>query len=180
MTKTCKNYPWQALQLTFSPQTVKNLWNPYFARQFFFFFFFQSGRDRHFIAEKADRSIGTIVPFATSNNSRRENETCWLLDVRNLTNPPDLVISSPNTKGSVIPQRAEWNWSSEDSANVSQGRTNVNIQSTPVEWAVKKGGGVLPAMQGSSPEFQQVLYVKSISAFLFGITSHRKMLSLSW
>ena len=37
---------------------------------------------------------------------------------------------------------------SEDSANVSQGRTNVNIQSTPVEWAVSKGGGALPAMQG--------------------------------
>ena len=29
----------------------------------------------------------------------------------------------------------------EDSANVSQGRTNVNIQSTPVEWAVRKGVG---------------------------------------
>ena len=43
------------------------------------------------------------------------------------------------TKGSVIPQ-AEWSWS-EDLANVSQGRTNVNIQSTPVEWAVRKGGG---------------------------------------
>ena len=27
-----------------------------------------------------------------------------------------------------------------DSANLSQGRTNVNIQSTPVEWAVRKGG----------------------------------------
>ena len=98
------------------------------------------------MAEKADGWNGTIVPFVTSDNSRRDNETCWLLDVRSLTNPPDSVISSPKTKGSVIPQ-AEWSWS-EDSANVSQGRTNVNIQSTPVEWALRKGGGALPAMQG--------------------------------
>ena len=93
------------------------------------------------MAEKADGSNGTIVPFVTSDDSRRDNETCWLFDVRSLTNPPDSVISSPMTKGSVIPQ-AEWS-SSEDSANVSQGRSNVNIQSTPVEWAVRKvrGGG---------------------------------------
>ena len=71
--------------------------------------------------------------------SRGDHETCWLLDVRSLTNLPDSVISSPKTKGSVIPQ-VEWSWY-EDSANVSQGRTNVNIQSTPVEWAVRKGGG---------------------------------------
>ena len=51
------------------------------------------------MAEKADRSNGTIVPFVTSNDSRPDNETFWLLDVRNLTNPPDLVISSPKTKG---------------------------------------------------------------------------------
>ena len=38
-----------------------------------------------------------------------------------LTNPPDSVISSPKTKGSVIPQ-AKCSWS-EDSANVSQSRT---------------------------------------------------------
>ena len=38
---------------------------------------------------------------------------------------------------------------SDDSANVSQGRTNVNLQTTPVEWAVRKGGeGGSPAMQG--------------------------------
>ena len=59
------------------------------------------------MAEKADGSNGTIVPFVTSNDSRRDNKTCWLLDVRNLTNLPDLVISSPKTKGSVMPQ-AEW------------------------------------------------------------------------
>ena len=35
----------------------------------------------------------------------------------------------------------------EDSAKVSQGRTHVNIQSPPMEWAVRKGGA-LPAMQG--------------------------------
>ena len=79
------------------------------------------------------------MPFVTSDDPGRAHETCWLLDVRSLTNPPDSVISSPKTKGSVIPQ-AEWS-SSEDSANVSQGRSNVNIQSTPVEWAVRKVGG---------------------------------------
>ena len=93
------------------------------------------------MAEKEDGSNGTIVPFVTSDDSRRDSETCWLLEVGSLTNPPDSVISSPKTKGSVINQ-AEWSWS-EDSANVSQGRTNVNIQSTPVEWAVRKGGGGL-------------------------------------
>ena len=91
------------------------------------------------MAEKEDGSNGTIVPFVTSDDPRRDSETCWLLEVGSLTNPPDSVISSPKTKGSVIPQ-AEWSWS-EDSAKVSQGRTNVNIQSTPVEWAVRKVGG---------------------------------------
>ena len=128
---------------------------------------------------------GLIGNFPTLHDSRRDNEMCWLLDVRSLTNPPDLVISSPKTKGSVIPQ-AEWSWS-EDSANVSQGRTNVNIQSTPVEWAVRKGGGThLPCkakqitLWGSSPEFQHVLYVQSISVFLFSITFHLIILPLSW
>ena len=100
------------------------------------------------MAEKADGSNGTIVPFVTSDDPRRAHETCWLLDVRSLTNPPDSVISSPKTKGSVIPQ-AECSWS-EDSANVSQGRTNVNIQSTPVEWAVRK-------VWGGAPLFRQPL-----------------------
>ena len=93
------------------------------------------------MAEKADGSNGTIMPFVTSDNSRRDNETCWPVDVRSLTNLPDSVISSPKTKGSVIPQ-AEWSLSSEDSANVLQVRINVNIQSIPVEWAVRKGGGL--------------------------------------
>ena len=106
----------------------------------------ESGRDRCPVAEKADGSNGTIVPFVTSDDSRRDSETCWLLEVGSLTNPPDLVILSPKTKGSVIPQ-AEWSCS-EDSANVSQGRSNVNIQSTPVEWAVRKRGGASPTMQG--------------------------------
>ena len=70
--------------------------------------------------------------------------------VTSVTNLPDSVISSPKTK-------AMWSWS-EDSANVSQGRTNVNIQSTPVEWAVRKvGGGGSPAMQG--------LYIYMVSVF---------------
>ena len=86
------------------------------------------------------------MPFVTSDDSRRDHETCWLHDVRSLTNPPDSVISSPKTKCSVIPQ-AEGSWS-EDSANVSEGRTNVNIQSTPVECALRKEGGASPAMQG--------------------------------
>ena len=55
------------------------------------------------MAEKADGSNGTIVPFVTSDDSRRDSET-WLLEVGSLTNPPDLVILSPKTKGSVIPQ----------------------------------------------------------------------------
>ena len=55
------------------------------------------------MAEKADGSNGTIVPFITSNDLRRDKETCWLLDVKSLTNPPDSVIFSPKTKGSVIP-----------------------------------------------------------------------------
>ena len=59
------------------------------------------------MAEKADRSNGTIVHFVTSDDSRCDNETCWLLDVRSLTNLPDSVILSPKTKGSVIPQ-AVW------------------------------------------------------------------------
>ena len=115
---------------------------------FFFIIFFilaERGSGRCSVAEKEDRSNGTIMPFLNSDNSRRDHETCWLLDVRSLTNPLDSVISSPKTKGSVIPQ-AEWSWS-EDSANVSQGRSNVDIQSTPVEWAVRKGGES-PAMQG--------------------------------
>ena len=74
------------------------------------------------MAEKADGSNGTIMPFVTSDDSRCDNETCWLLEVRSLTNPPDLVISSPMTKGSVIPQ-AKWRLSSED----SQGRTNAEM-----------------------------------------------------
>ena len=56
------------------------------------------------MAEKADGSNGTIVLFITSDDSRRNNETCWLLDVRSLTNTP--VILSPKTKGSVIPQKS--------------------------------------------------------------------------
>ena len=67
----------------------------------------ESGRGNPSMAEKADGSNGTIVPFVTSDDSRRDSETCWLLEVRSLTNPPDSVISSPKTKGSVIPQ-AEW------------------------------------------------------------------------
>ena len=104
-----------------------------------FFILAESGRGRRSIAEKEDGSNGTIVHFVTSDKSRCDHEACWLLEVRSLTNPPYSVISSRKTKGSVIPQ-AEWSWS-EDSANVSQGGTNVNIQSTPVEWAVRKMGG---------------------------------------
>ena len=92
------------------------------------------------MAEKAYGSNGPIVPFVTSEDSRRDHETCWLLDVRSLNNLPDSIISSLKTEGSVIPQ-AKWSSSSEDSANGSQGRTNVNIQSTPQEWTVRKGRG---------------------------------------
>ena len=58
------------------------------------------------MAEKADGLNGTIVPFITSNDSRRDSETCWLLEARSLTNPLDLVILSPMTKGSMIPQKS--------------------------------------------------------------------------
>ena len=84
-----------------------------------FFFIFcilaESGRGRPSIADKADGLNGTIMPFVTSDDSRRDNETCWLPDARSLTNPPDSVISSLKTKGS------------EDSANVSQGRNNDTV-----------------------------------------------------
>ena len=44
------------------------------------------------MAEKADGLNGTNVPFITSDDSRRDSETCWLLDVRSLTNPSDSRI----------------------------------------------------------------------------------------
>ena len=69
----------------------------------------ESGRGRQSMAENADGSNGTIVPFVTYDHSRRDNEMCWLLDGRSLTNPPDWVISSPKTKGTVIPQ-VECSW----------------------------------------------------------------------
>ena len=134
MTKTRKYYPWQVLQLTFSPQTVKNLFyhlksvvNTLFWRTmrcFIFCILAESGRGICSLEKKVDGSNGTIVPFVTSDDPRRAHETCWLLDVRSLTNPPDLVISSPKTKGSVIPH-TEWTCSSEELANVSQGRTRM-------------------------------------------------------
>ena len=92
---------------------------------FFFFILAESGRGRCSIAEKEDGSNGTIVPFVTSDDPGRAHETCWILEARSLTNPLDSVISSPKTKGSVINQ-AEWTCSSEDSANVSQGRRGQN------------------------------------------------------
>ena len=73
-------------------------------KYFIFCILAESGRGRPSMAEKADRLNGTIVPFFTSDDSRRDNETCCLLEVRSLTNPPVSVISSPKTKGSVIPQ----------------------------------------------------------------------------
>ena len=66
----------------------------------------ESGRGNPSMAEKADGSNGTIVPFVTSDDLRRDSETCWLLDVRGLTNPPDSVISSHKIKSSVIPQQS--------------------------------------------------------------------------
>ena len=52
----------------------------------------ESGRYRSYMAEKADGSNGTIVPFVTSDDPRRASETCWLLEVGSLTNPSDSVI----------------------------------------------------------------------------------------
>ena len=50
------------------------------------------------MTEKAEGSNGTIVPFVTSDDTRRDNETCWLLDVRSLTNMPDLVFCLPRQR----------------------------------------------------------------------------------
>ena len=71
MTKTCKNHPGQVLQLTFSPQTVKNLFyqQKSVVKTLFwqtmkcpaFSMLAESGRDRSSMAEKADGSNGTIV-----------------------------------------------------------------------------------------------------------------------
>ena len=76
-------------------------------KKYIYFASWRQAVGRRSMAEKADGLNGTIVLFFTSDNSRHDNETCRLLDVRNLTNPPDSVISSPKTKGFVIPQ-AEW------------------------------------------------------------------------
>ena len=147
MTKTCKNYTWKVLQLTVSPKQSKTCFiikrcckNPILADNVIFFLYFASWQ------RVAEVDVLWQKRQTIQDDSRRDNETCWLLVVRSLTNPPDLVISSPKTKGSVIPHD-KWSLSSEDLANVSQGRTKGNIQSTPVEWAVSKGGAS-PAMQG--------------------------------
>ena len=115
MTITCKNYPWQVLQLTppLPPKQSKTgfiIWKvlqkPDFGRQWnvlLFCILAECGRGRRSIAEKADGSNGTIVPFVTSDDSRRDHETCWLLDVRSLTNPPDSVISSRGIKSKNFP-----------------------------------------------------------------------------
>ena len=44
----------------------------------------ESGRGRPSMAEKAEGSNGTIVPFVTSDDSRLDSETCWLLEVGSL------------------------------------------------------------------------------------------------
>ena len=90
---------------------------------FFFFILTESGRGRHYIVEKEDGFNGTIVPFVTSDKGLSDT-----------SGRVELVWASASD--------------SEDSANVSQGRTNVNIQSIPVKWAVRKVGGASPAMQG--------------------------------
>ena len=115
MTKACKKNL-ISFAINLSPQTVKNLFHhlksvvkTYFGRQwnifvlFFFFILAESGRGRRSIAETEDGSNSTMAPFVTSDDSGRDHETCWLLDVRSLTNPPESVISSPKTKGSGVP-----------------------------------------------------------------------------
>ena len=112
MTKTYRNYPRHVLQLTFSPKTVKKIVlslkkcckNPIWQTMKHNSILAESGRGTPSMAEKADGSNGTIVPFITFDNSRRDNETCWLLEVRSLTNTPDSVILSAKTKDSMIPQ----------------------------------------------------------------------------
>ena len=98
-----------------------------------FFILAENGRGRRFIAEKEDGSNGTIVPIVTSDDSRRDHETCWLLDARSLTNPPDSVFSSPKTKGSVINQ-AEWSWSGIRRMFHSVGQDRTEQRGMRTEW----------------------------------------------
>ena len=68
MTKTCKNYPWQVLQLTFSPKKVKILiyhLKSVVKLYFMFCILAESGRGRRSMAEKADESNGTVRQFKT-------------------------------------------------------------------------------------------------------------------
>ena len=81
----------------------------YFSRQWnvsTFCILTERGRPARYNQEKCLSSNELIGNFPTLNNSRQDNEMCWLLDIRSLTNPLDLFISSHKTKGSVIPQKS--------------------------------------------------------------------------
>ena len=98
------------------------------------------------------------------HNSRPDNETCCFLDVRSLTNPPDLVILSHKTKGSVIPQQTR------------TGHMELVVWGFS-EWFTRQNrtgqGGMRTELA------QHALYVQLISVLLFGITFHLKILSSS-
>ena len=117
MTKTCKNHPLQALQLAFSSKTFLNMFyhekkcckKPYLGRLWnvsTFCILAERGRPGCSSQENCHGLNGLIGNFSTLHDSRGDNEMCWLLDVRRLTNPPDSVISSHKAKGSVIPQKS--------------------------------------------------------------------------
>jgi hypothetical protein len=102
------------------------------------------------MTEKADGSNGTIMPFGTSDNSRCHKETCWLLEVRSLPNPPDSVILSPKTKGYVIPQKSRigqvelvvWGFGE---CLTGQNQCKYTVHSCGV--GCEERGGASPAMQ---------------------------------
>ena len=102
------------------------------------------------MAKKADGLNGTIVPFVTSGDSRRDRETCWFLDVGSLANAPDSVILSPKTKGSVIPQKSRigrvqlvvWGFGE---CFTGQNQCKYIVHSSGVGFEER---GALPAMQG--------------------------------
>ena len=115
MTETCKILALTSFAINFSTKKVLNLFfinkksaiKPYFGRQWNLFTFCilaERGRPGHSNQENRHGSNRLIGNFPTLHNSKRDNEMCWLLDVRSLTNLPDSVISSHKTKGSVIPQ----------------------------------------------------------------------------
>ena len=49
----------------------------------------ECGRPGHYNQENRHGLNELFGNFPTLHDSRRDNETCWLLEIRSLTNPPD-------------------------------------------------------------------------------------------